>query len=457
MSLGFPFGASKQPYGPAMRCAPQFLRLQNCVRRLRGHKTPFFQFPLPFLHLHTCPSHSHTMSTLEIDVPAAHSIFFTPYGETYTPSVSGAISLPSACFTTAPLVSVSLTQFVTLSTKRGAIPQLVLRKKQPEATYAEVVACADIVRPTGATTANERDHQALSLDFSLAVPTSLSPTTHTRIMTTSYALIVHATTEGGDKLEAIRELQICRTMALGTPLVFEHFRKFQRMPFSTRLFLAPENLPNCTPKGIFNGDFLLEGPLVQRGRRPSEIKVVVVRELRWSVAEAVEISHKHPSSPPLGADPDKRHIGTICEGRVRGNWMPEDLVSWKEDKDAFKQVQVPFRLLAEKATSDMELHCPQPKRSPRTSTVVNEMSHEKIGIFVSHRLKLEIVIGEDTYVQRTQTLVDRKPIRHRLGAIYPLHIGHVAYDAPITEGMFEAESELPGYEDSGMMPPSYDV
>lgn len=433
----------------------QFLRLQNRVRRLHGHKPPFLSVSST---LPSSPYLPHTMSTLEIDAPAVHNFFFTPYGETYTPSLSGVISLPPACFkgkSTAPLVSVSLTQFVTLSTKRGAIPQLVMRKKQPGASYAEVVACAEVFRPTGAATANERD-QALSLDFSLAVPTALSPTTRTSIMTTSYKLSVHAKMGGGEKLEATRELQIRRTMVPSTPLVFEHFRRFQRMPFSTRLFLSPEHLTNCTATGTFNGNVLLEGLLVQRGR-PSEIKVVVVREVRWSVAEAVEISRKHPSSP-LDAGPDKRYIGTICKGRIRGNWMPEDLVSWKEDEDAFKQVQVPFRLLAEKATSDMELHCPQPKRlSPRASTVVNEMSHEKISIFVSHRMRLEIFIGEDTFVQRTQTLVDRKPVRHCLGAIYPLHIGHIAYDAPITEELFESESELPRYEDFGRMLPACDV
>ena len=127
--------------------------------------------------IHSSPYLPHTMSIHRIDAPAAHSIFFTPYGKTYTSSLSGAISLPSASFRdelTAPLVSVSLTRFVTLSTKRKAIPQLVKRKKHPEATYAEVVACAEISRPTGATIANGRN-QPLSLNFSLAVPTFLEP------------------------------------------------------------------------------------------------------------------------------------------------------------------------------------------------------------------------------------------------------------------------------------------
>ena len=207
-------------------------------------------------------------------------------------------------------------------------------------------------------------------------------------------------------------------------------------------------------KGTCHRTVLLEGPLIRRGL-PSEIKVVVVREVRWSVAETVEISHKHPSSP-LGADPDKRYIGTVCKWNIRGNWMPENLVSWRED-DALKQIQVPFRLLAQKATSDMELHCPQPKISPRNNAVVNEISYQKTGIIVSHRLRLEIVIGEDTFVQRTQTLVDRKPVRHCLGATYPLYIGHITHGAPLPEGIFGAESELPGYEDSGRMPPAYDV
>lgn len=437
-----------------MSCVLIFLRLENGARRLRGHKTLFLSdsstLPSP-------PYLPYTMSTLEIDAPATHSIFSTPYGETYTPPLSGVISLPSACIRDrpmAPLVSVSLMRFVTLSTKRKTIPQLVKRKQQPQATFAEVVAYAEISCSAEAATATQRD-QASSLNFSLAVPTSLSPTTHTPIMTTSYALIVHAKAERGEKFGTTRELQICRTMVPSTPLVFEHFRKFQRMPFSTRLFLSPEHLPNLTSKGTFNGTVLLEGPLIRRGR-PSEIKVVVVREIRWSVAEAVEISHKHPSTR-LGTNPDKMYMRTICEGDIRGNWMPEDLTLWKEGKDAFMQARVPFRLVAQKATSDMELHCPQPKRSPMSSAVVKDISHEQVDIFVSHRLRLEIVIGEDTFVQRTQTLVDRKPVRHCLGATYPLHIGHIAYDAPIPEGAFETESELPEYEDSGRMPPAYDV
>ena len=133
------------------------------------------------------------------------------------------------------------------------------RKKHPEATYAEVVACAEISRPTGATIANGRN-QPLSLNFSLAVPTSLSPTTHTPIVTTSYALIFHGKMGGGKRFEATRELQVCRTMVPGTPLVFEHFRMFQQIPFSTRLFLLPENLLFACQKAHATGLFYLKGP-----------------------------------------------------------------------------------------------------------------------------------------------------------------------------------------------------
>lgn len=396
------------------------------------------------------------MSTLEIKVPAIHNIFFTPYGESYTPSLPGVIYLPPACNgakTTASFVSVSLTRFVTLSTKRRTITKLVKRKQQSQATYAEVVAYAEIPCSTKAATGPERN-RALSLGFSLAIPTSLCPTTHTPIMTTSYALTAHAKTEGGERLEATCELQIRRTMIPNVPLVFEHFRKFQRMPCRTRLFLSPEHLPNLTSKGTFNGTVLLEGPLVQKGR-PSEIKVVVVREVRWSVTEAVEISHKHPS-PQLGSDFDKTYMRTICKGRVRGNWMPEDLALWKEDKESLMQTKVPFRILAQKATNDMELHCPQFRISAMTGTLLKETSGEQIGVFISHQLRVEIVTGEDTFVQQTTTLVDRKPARHCLGATYPLLIGHIAYDTPMPAEAPEAESELPGYEDSGM-PPAYDV
>ncbi|KAB8244578.1 hypothetical protein BDV35DRAFT_359401 [Aspergillus flavus] len=50
--------------------------------------------------------------------------------------------------------------------------------------------------------------------------------------------------ERGEKLEVTCELQICRTMVPSTSLVFERFRRFQGIPFSTRLFLSREHLPN---------------------------------------------------------------------------------------------------------------------------------------------------------------------------------------------------------------------
>lgn len=58
-------------------------------------------------------------------------------------------------------------------------------------------------------------------------------------------------------------------------------------------------------------------------------------------------------------------------------------------------------------TSDMKpTTLPAARRPPRTSTVMIEISPEKIGIFVSHRLRLELSSAKDTSVQQAQTLVD---------------------------------------------------
>lgn len=399
----------------------------------------------------------HTMSALEIDAPTRHDIFFTPYGETYSPSLSGVVSLRPSCFenTTAPLVSILLMRLITISTKSSTMRQIVRRKQRPPAFYTEVVACTETSRSTRSIKSTE-GHHSLVFEFALSVPTSLSPTTHTTIATTSYALIVHAKTEAGKTIEVHHNMQICRTMVPSAPLVFDHFRKFQRMPFMTRLFLSPKHLPDLTSNNQLDGTTLLEAPLIRRGR-PSEIKVVVVREVRWSVAEAVEVSHKHPSS--LDAGPEKRYMRTICEGKTRGNWTPEDMPRWRDDNESLIRTKVPFHILVQKATNDMELLCPQSNdEAPFTSACAKVFHHkQQIAISVSHRLRLEIVIGEDTLIHRTEALVDRKPVRHCLGATYPLHIGPVAYDAPIPEGAFEVSSELPGYEDLEKMPPAYGI
>lgn len=334
------------------------------------------------------------MPDIEVYAPTTHNIYFTPYGETYSPPLSGVISLgaSSAAYSS---VSISLVRFITISTKSSPLRQIVRRKQQPPASYTETVAYSEVLRPTSPFS-NVQEGQAPSFEFTLAVPAFLCSTTYTPIATISYALTVHAKTDEDQALERLQDLHICRAMVPSTPLVFEHLRRFQQMPFRTRLFLSPEHLSDLAPSTSFNGTILLEGPLVQR-RRSSEINVAVIREVRWSVAEAIEVSQTGYPSPP---DAEKRFMRTICEGKMTGNWMPDDL-SLENDTESLARTEVPLRVLAQKATSDMTLLCPHtPSYKPACIQICAQEAPQEgqIAISVSHRLRLEIVVDRKSVV-----------------------------------------------------------
>lgn len=63
----------------------------------------------------------------------------------------------------------------------------------------------------------------------------------------------------------------------------------------------------------------------------------------------------------------------------------------------------------------MEIQLRQAKKSPMSSAIANGFARGQIYISVSHRLRLEIVIDEDSFAQRTETLVHRKSVRRVLG------------------------------------------
>lgn len=397
------------------------------------------------------------MPPLTIDAPSTYNILFTPYGETHNPPLTGIVSLQSSGSRDLPSVSVSLMRSVTISTKSSALRQIVKKKQPLQICYKEVLASTKAI--DSRQEAPTEEDQTLSYDFALALPTALCPTTHAAIATTTYVLAVHAKTEDDEILETHQDIRVNRVMVANAPLVFEHFRKFGRLPFTTKLFLSPQALPDYTSENTFNATVELEGPLLQCGRA-SEIKVVTIREIRWSVAEAIEVSSgQYPSASSV--HPEKRFMRTICEGKTKGNWMPDDSDSWDDKEGSSVRVQVPFHIHVRNcnASDNMELVLPEsPSANSPATFVAKEAAPEmRIAISLSHRLRLEIVLGEDTVIQGAGTLVDRKPARHCLGATYPLHIGRFVNDASIPEGAVEGDIELPGYEVSGEMPPSYQV
>lgn len=71
---------------------------------------------------------------------------------------------------------------------------------------------------------------------------------------------------------------------------------------------------------------------------------------------------------------------------------------------------------------------------------------------VEHRLKLDLLTGEDTFERSTMTLVDRKPIRVALNASFPLLIGG-CNDRDIGPAVLERHP--PRYEEVPTAPPNY--
>ncbi|XHF99753.1 hypothetical protein AWENTII_003242 [Aspergillus wentii] len=256
----------------------------------------------------------------------------------------------------------------------------------------------------------------LRFPFSIPVPEDLPATTETVLGKVSY--VIEAQTDSGICTRQPVDIQ-CRSIQDGQTV--DYARAFPGQRLSTQTFLT-----RMRPDSRVTARYAAKEVVYQtitKGIRATETKYATVKELRWRVEETVNAVEVYPDTTRCKG----QIIRQLAAGKQTGHWIATGTDG---------QVAVAF-----------EITIPQ---SANAADEIDISSYSRgLAITVSHRLMLDVIIGEDTFDQGTGKLVDRKPRVRSLNASFPIAVDRAQGDEGlITHG-------LPQYDETAM-PPDYE-
>ncbi|KAF9890751.1 hypothetical protein FE257_005620 [Aspergillus nanangensis] len=302
----------------------------------------------------------------------------------------------------------------------------------------------------------DRDNDKVILGFSFALPilSDIPSTTTTALGTVSYEITATSTTTNGSKVSAKQPVQILRRALPDYPRTAQHVRTFCGDQVTIVLDITPKESPG-------DSEFLYTAKLslkktVRPGPRASEIRNLVVKELKWQVEETAQVvsrlDHDGNYENNGNAIPDKKESRReLCNSGKDGPWGANDEGT----------IQICFDVNIPKSTGvtedinvDIKHDCLVPRASdechPGTA-----MAEETVGMIANHQLRLDIIVGEDTFDQTTGKLVDRKSRWKSFSPRFPLPVYEFASPNEIPEAVFLGSQTPPVYEDASK-PPTYE-
>ncbi|KAJ5838139.1 hypothetical protein EN45_032200 [Penicillium chrysogenum] len=267
---------------------------------------------------------------------------------------------------------------------------------------------------------------ALKSYFYLDIPTNIPATTKTPIGTITYELEATAATSKHGMITYRRPLNINRQMGLTVPKQTEQSLNFPTSNAIQGMTLSQNSTPRSGSRISFTATIHTHWETALAAR-PTELRYLVVRELRWHVEEVVEIISigspgvKYPIC-------ERQSVRKLCDGSSKGYWgssrNPYTTEPYRpnlEEKAGEKRgIRIPFDFTIPKRAKVVDdvdlaayetgtegfgqaLYCGFPGEdylySPGRVTK---------GITVHHRLKIELVMGEDVFHTGTGKLVERK-------------------------------------------------
>ncbi|KAE8376948.1 hypothetical protein BDV26DRAFT_222073 [Aspergillus bertholletiae] len=438
------------------------------------------------------------MGALHLDVPTTHQVYEGSHGERYSPPISGSVLVPVSSLeldqAEYPDVTVSLVRTVTLrhhdqssnvpnDNKKGDFLSRIRGKRVPQTqtsvtpqneeskTVETLVQCQLWHSPEPVERFEESGVALLKFLFSIPVPLGISGTTETPFGGLSYAVHAAVTSSSGVTVDATRDVQILSRIVTGPSQTVRHFKKYTGERLQSELALTPEQPANAKTKLAYSAKLVARGTAV-RGNRPTERKQIFVREVRWSVEETVRLMKITTSDD----DPEgetvtwkEKSVRQLCSGKQQGRWAPNKNLSAQQPKslDTRDQIHVPFDIVIPRGASTADQRdlssCTFDSGSPcrhLTPCKFNERcgvsKGERTTIMVDHRLRIDLVTGEDTLDDKTGDLINRRQFAKAFTTFYTLPIHEAAGRNAIPEGTFHGNSAPPLYEGESAMPPAYD-
>ena len=413
---------------------------------------------------------------LHLTSPDTHYIFFGG-DEGYSEPILGSvkITVPSSSITSSdyPNIKLALTRTVTSARKpsdavhphnyglfkriqkRGLVRDKDAPKsEQTSSTDTETLSqCYLWHTPNDIQHHHDNDTASLKFKFAIPIHHKMPPTAKTMLGTVSYAVTAISTSKCGVTTTTSQPIQILRRAIYDFSRSIHHTRGFLDERVAVSLDLTPES-PAPDRKASYTGK-LVAHRTIMPGRRASERRHVVIKELRWRVEETVRVLSI--SGHGDTRDVKDQCIRQLCDGSQSGHWsVSKKLLKGEVTHD--DTIAIPFDIIIPRSANAAEeigvsAYNPETKQSCRHDTCE---SNTRIALSVSHRLRLDIIAGVDTIDQVTGRLVDRKPLWKLFGALFCLPIHEFATSKDVPDAAFLANDIPPMYED-GFEPPGYKI
>ncbi|KAJ5494261.1 hypothetical protein N7463_010348 [Penicillium fimorum] len=281
--------------------------------------------------------------------------------------------------------------------------------------------------------------------FYLDIPTNIPATTKTPLGTITYAIEATAATSKHGIITRRRPIMLNRQMIQSDPTKTQHHLYFQASNTIQGMTLSQNSTPRSGPRISFNATVRTHWETAPADRK-TELRHLVVRELRWQAEEIIKIMSKPNSSDEKYSICERKSARKVCDGSTKGYWgsgrnpyvrkpYGQNVEGNGEEKPA---ICIPFGFTIPKramVVDDIDLaayeiavdtadHTPQ-CRIPGEVSVSNPGTMA-MGITVHHQLKVELVMGEDVFHKGTGKLVERKRLRTVVCPAIPLSVCEVS-------------------------------
>ncbi|KAJ5273380.1 hypothetical protein N7478_008505 [Penicillium angulare] len=416
-------------------------------------------------------------SKLQLVCPSEHDIYFNLDGDGYAEPINGSVKLHynEALVGTAPQLQLRLIRTVASENKQTAISaresQFLRKIKRPflnttkqEESY-KIESCAiinettrhislfDQTRTSGCT-------NSINIPFSIAVPVNTPGTTTTSLGKITYSIIATMLTPGRDSFNTAQPIHLARKLIPDRHSI-QHIRSYSKSPVINQITLS-QDIPVDSNSWLSACANISLRQAMTMTQRDSEFKCATIRTIHWRVEEVTRLVTQDENNLQYTDNADflkEESVREICSGKHKGYWSSHHnpLVKQRHQKSEEQDstLDIPLEISIPKTAHlssrvDETFYTSTPSRVLGLSGEDSPMDESNV-IIVEHRLKLDFITGEDTFDTRSNNLVDRKPHRSTLSAIFPLLIENgVKCD-------FEAVafSNPPRYEDISLSPPEY--
>lgn len=398
------------------------------------------------------------MQELQLVCPSEHDVYFNLNGDGFAEPITGTVKLQSQDLnTTATPVQIQLHLLQTVTagnTTQAAEPKekgfLNKLRRGPQSPTrkeeAPAVKSSSILEEV-TISAVPRDYIE-NFPFSIPIPVNTPGTSATPLGKITYSILATLSTPEGQKC-ASQSIYLARKL-IPDRQSMQHTRVQPKSPTIKEVALS-QNITTDPKSGLsVSVNFTLRRGMTMT-QRDSEFKCTTIRAIHWRLEEVTRLINQNNNDlhdTPENLICEKESTKEICTGKQKGYWgSPQNPLVKRQKSDDDSVVEISLDISLPK-------HCnlsPAIDGSCYGPTIISENAN--YAILVEHRLRLEVITGEDTFDVRTTNLVDRRPLRSTMSTSFPLLVGdYVKEDFEVS-----AFSNPPQYEnDYFSLPPSYD-